>query len=433
MAFRKLLAPAVLLAALAAAAPARAADPGLVADAMRDLQTDGPHWDERAVLAALLARPQESAAFDAEGRVALDDPQLRPLFIAEWRGKLVSFAAVESHHPDLALDGTYRNWADIMTPEMRAYTAQRVKSMTQSDRDNLIYYLNKVDEDLASNHGKVSTGLLSLTPRIVAGILDKYRQDLSAYAASSVAQNAPARGQAAAAQLASILSQRRAARLAAAQPPKKAPAPAKPAGTPSSAPAKTPVRTVRPPNRVAKAPTPSSPAKRPAPASGPASGPAAKTPAPPSEPTSPKVVAGPHGGALDQAKAAVGAGLGAGKVFDGGVNHGRPAGPVVVAPGTQPISKLPLLTPSAAPGVGGADLTLAPPPSPATSTDDLVSEISKMGSGKKPYSSVPLKVGVGGALLGGLLGFLLGGPIGALAGAALLGGAGYFAAGKILS
>jgi hypothetical protein len=393
------------LALLAAALPARAADRALVADFDKDLSVDGDHYDERAVLAALLARPAESAAFDAQARAALPDPVLRKLFTQAWRAKLAAYADTASHMPDVDQSKSYRNWGEIMTPEQRAYTEARMLSMSAENRDKLVYYLKKLNDDLAASGGKIDQGFLSIDKRIVSGITDQYRIDLKAYAATPMAADGRAHGAAAAAQLAQDLSH------------------AAIASEPLAPPAKTPAPVpARKPATATPAPVVTAPPRLPAPA--------VPTLEPPPTPT-------PSGasGALAQAQAADRAGAASGTVFDGGTPAGQPGavsgstvgGATGAVPGT--------LAPSN--GAAPSGLTAAPPPSPSASAagdDDFMKRVEGMGSGQKPSFGYAKWIGAGLlGLIGGLIGFLVGGPVGAAVGAAIGAAAGYAFTAKLIS
>jgi len=395
---------------LGVCAPARAADKALVDDVNKDLAVSGDHYDERAVLAALLARPAESAAFDAEAKVSLSDPKLRALFLQKWRGKLAAFAATEAKHPDVDLTRTYANWTEIMSPEQRAYTAQRMLTMSADNRDKLVYYLKKLNDSLASNGGRIDTGIFSISKRIVAGVMDQYRADLNAYVATPQAADGRAHGAAAAAQLARDLA------------PKPAPAPA-----PAPEIAAKPIMPTQKPTVAAK------PAAKPAPLA-----PAATRPAPPPPSPIPHVGAAENAGgptpsgALNQAKAADQAGQAAGAIFDGGQ-----AAPGVAAatggPGSAAGNEISgALSPSNAAAPAG--LTASEPPAPGARGDvDLMKQIEGMGSGKAPSFGWVKVAGAGLlGLLGGLIGFLVGGPVGAAIGAAVGAAAGYGAASAVI-
>lgn len=392
---RRTLFLAVLLAAVSGA---RAADPALLADAQKDLGVDTKSWDEKAVLAALLARPAESAEFDAQGRVALKDPALRPLFIQKWRGKIALFAETESHIPYVDGGRRYANWTEVMSPEQRAYTVQRMKSMAQEDRDKLIYYLNKLNENLKGDDGNLDAGLFGVSRKIANGIMDKYRSDLSSYLATPGAQEAEKKGAAAATQLAAAIQAKNQPTQVAA-----APLPAQSA----------PVEPKPKPKPVKPEPVPA---------------PAAPVPAP----SAPVVITAPAHGALDQAEAAARAGTASGAVFDGGT----PAAPAVApmplgapqAPVRPPVLTAPTARPTlAATGVPAPGQEPGAVPAPG-SDEDLMKQVSSMGSGAKPtVGHTPLFLAGIGALIGGLIGFFVGGPVGAAVGAAVLGGGAYLA------
>jgi len=405
----------VAAALLALSVPARAADPALVADALKDFQNAGDAWDERAVFMAVLARPAESAEFDADARAALGDPALRKLLIAKWRGKAAALAETESRRPDVDLSKTYRNWSEIMTPEQRAYTEQRMLSMSAENRDKLIYYLKTLNEKLAANGGKIDDGFFSIAKRIVSGVMEQYRKDLANYVATPLAQQGLRDESAASASLAQELA-RRAAPVVAAAPPSHVVAsePAaspRPATRPAAPPARPATPPALPPSAIANGQAQPVPGAKPNPQDAP--------PAPGQTTAS---------NALGQAQAAERLGPAGGAVIDGSTARADAPGTVTVAPGQ-----------TAAPGGGlspatgpSPTVTAAVPPVPGGGAD-FMSRIEGMGSGRKPSMPIVKYAGAGlGALIGGLLGFLLGGPIGALIGAAVLGAAGYFGSEKLL-
>ena len=400
---RLTLCAAAVWALAGVCAPARAADKTLVAEVDKDLAVDGDHYDERAVLAALLARPAESAAFDADARASLSDPNLKALFFQKWRGKLAAFAATEAKVPDVDLTRTYANWTQIMSPEQRAYTAQRMLTMSADNRDKLVYYLKKLNDSLASNGGHIDTGMFSISKRIVAGVMEQYRNDLNAYVATPQAADGRAHGTTAAAELARDLA------------PHLTPAPET---TVASAATTKPVQP--------------KPAAKPAPLAPPASRP---SPTPPPTPV-PEISAADRtgaatSGALAQAQAAAHAGEGAAGVFDGGKAAAGTAAPVGGAPADlgAPVS----LAPSN--GAAPSGLTASVPPVPANGGDvDLMKQVEGMSSGRKPAFGWIKEVGAGLlGLLGGLIGFLVAGPVGAAIGAAVGAGAGYVAANALIS
>jgi hypothetical protein len=402
---RLTLLAAAVLALPGVAAPARAADRALVADVDKDLAVSGDKYDERAVLAAVLARPAESAAFDAQARAALSDPKTRALFVQAWRAKLAAFADEESKRPDLDQTRVYRNWGEMMSPEQRAYTEARMLTISAENRDKLVYYLKKLNEDLASNGGHIDQGFFSVAKRIVSGVMDQYRADLVAYAQSPQAADGRRNGASAAQQLAQLLAQPAAAPQSAV--PQSVASPA-----PLPAPAKAPPKPVGPPLSAA---TNS--------AVPPVLGPSAI----------PTNGAGPNGvgtasGALAQAQAAERAGQNGGAVLDGGTARG-PADVVVGGPNPGgPAATL-------APSTGGpqSGLTASAPPSPGGS-DDFMNRVEGMGSGQKPSFGNVALIGAGLlAVIGGLIGFLVAGPVGAAIGAALGGGGGYFGSKALLS
>ncbi len=154
--------------------------------------------DEKAMLAAVLADRTASAEFNADVKLAAGDPKVMKLILDKWRGRIVAFAEADARvaTPDLA--GTYENYGALMTPQSRAYLLRRLATMRKADRDSLIAYLDSVDSALSSNEGKLTW----YTKKVVKGIYDKYREDLSSYLPEPLAQNAKAAAPAAAAALA---------------------------------------------------------------------------------------------------------------------------------------------------------------------------------------------------------------------------------------
>ncbi|MBI5241794.1 MAG: hypothetical protein HY926_15080 [Elusimicrobia bacterium] len=386
---RRTLALLLALAALPVLpARARAVDPALFSAVAREIPVPIPDkYDERAILAALLARPDAAAEFEADGRAALEDPKLKPLFIAKWRGRAAAYATTEVHRPGIDVSRTYRNWKEVLGPEGYAYVRQRLLTMSKADSDKLIGYLGLLDQKLQANDYKVDNGLFAMSGKIVNGILDAYRDDLSYYLAAPGTDALRGGAKAAAGQLAAGITARNA--VAAAPKP-----PAQPAGRPAA---------------------------KPAPPAKPAPKPEAKPDKPEPEQVAPPPPADSARGQLENAQRA---GEGAGGVFDGGFPKGSPSGPV--SGGASDGAGTPKIGGGLSPAQPRGDLAGgvkdAVPPA-----DDLDARVAQAGkSGRKPYGAkAGLLLGGGGALLGGLLGLLIGGPVGALVGAALLGGAGY--------
>lgn len=402
---RTILLAALILTGLLAA-PARAVDPQMFNAVAAEIPIPQPDkYDERAVLAAFLARPDAAAEFEADGRAALSDPQLKPLMVAKWRGRAAAFATLDVHRPGADVSKTYHNWKEVLGPEGYAYTRQRLQSMSKDNSDKLIGYLGVLDQKLQANNFKLDDGMFAMSGKIVNGILDAYRKDLGFYLDAPATQSARGSVAQAAQQLASGIQAKTALAAAPANPP---------ANPPAEAPA-------------AK---PATPAKKPAaPATKPAA-PPAKKPAAPAETNPPAVATNPNGGALDQARGAARAGENGGQVFDGGGPAKAPTdGSAVIVP------------PSSGGGIPAGTLTPAAPngkapvvgsvPSPL---DDLDARIAQAkASGDKPYAGkLGLASAAGGAALGGLLGFFLGGPIGALIGAAAGALAAHYAVKKLV-
>jgi len=352
------------LLTLSAVVPAFAAgDPAAVAAVEAHLRDD-----EKAMLAAVLADKAASADFNADAKFAGTNPKIMKLVLDKWRGRIVAFAETDSRIVTPDLEGTYRNYGTLMTPQTRAYMVRRIKTMKESDRNTLIEYLDAVDSALSSNAGKLTW----YTKKVVAGIFDKYREDLNTYIPEPLAQGAKAAAPAAAASLAQL---RKDAERVAAAPAVPAPDRRQPVVTPPS----------RSTHTVA--------------------GSTGTIHVPPS------VVVSTSTDALEQARRAAEAAERGGIVFDGGGTTPPELDGVVAEPGGH---RTPL-DPST-PREGTPNL-IADVPSPVDPDEQFMSDIKKMktGSGKlQPRQYLP---GGLGALIGGLLGFFLGGPIGALIGA----------------
>ncbi|MDP3543734.1 MAG: hypothetical protein Q8T11_14795 [Elusimicrobiota bacterium] len=352
------------LLAFGAAAPALAAgDPAAVA-AVEALLRD----DEKAMLAAVLADRAASDEFNADVKFAAGDPKIMKLVLDKWRGRIVAFAEKDGRIATPDLEGTYRNYGALMTPQTRAYMVRRLKTMKEADRNTLIDYLDAVDNALRDNGGKLTW----YTKKVVGGIFDKYREDLNLYLPEPLARSAKASAPAAAADLA-------ARRKAAEAPPE------------SAAP---------PPSVVVKDP-PKTPAKKPIP----------KPSDPPAVPVE-EVAVSTGNSALDQARRAAEAAERAGRVFDGGGTVAPETG--VVVPGGDGTGRPPL-APSTGPE--GRPSLIADVPSPVDPDEEFMRSIKKLKTGPAPMQPRQYLPGAAGAVLGGLLGFLLGGPIGALIGA----------------
>lgn len=352
------------LLGLSAAVPALAAgDPAAVATVEAFLRDD-----EKAMLAGVLADKGASAEFNADVKFAGSDAKIMKLVLDKWRGRIVSFAEADSKIGTPDVEGTYRNYGALMTPSTRAYMVRRLKTMKEADRNTLIEYLDAVDSALSSNGGKLTW----YTKKVVAGIFDKYREDLGTYLPEPIAKSAKANAPASAAILAGLRKE---------------------AETVASAPAQPPVQRepiVTPPSR------------------------STHTAAAPVRENTPPAVEVSTSSALEQARRAAEAAERGGRDFDGGgvapgaggvVSAGPGGGAAPLAPFTGPGGNVPNLT---------ADV-----PSPADPDEDFMSDIKKLktGSGKlQPRQYLP---GALGAVVGGILGFLIGGPIGALIGAGI--------------
>ncbi len=379
----------LLLLLLLAAAPARALDQSAFNAVAAQIPLAQPEkYDERAVLAALLARPDVAAEFDADAKAALGDPALKTLLVAKWRGRAAAYAAVSVNRPGVDYSRTYQNWKEVLGPEGYAYLRQRLLSMSKDNSDKLIGYLGLLDQKLKDNNFKIDNSFFSIANKIANGILDEYRKDLTQYLAAPDTKASRSGLGAATTQLAAGIQ----AKTAVAPAPPHVEEPVVPAQTPPKT--RVPVKTA--PKTVAPKPAPEETVRT--------------APAPKTET------------ARQQLDAAHRADQAAGGVFDGGSSNA----PVVSAPvdATGQRSNLNGPVPSGLAPSTPRGPVVGAVPSPL---DDLDSRVAKAGqSGAKPYAGkLGLYMGGGGALLGGLVGFLLGGPIGALIGAAVLGGAGF--------
>lgn len=355
------------LLAFAAVAPALAAgDPAAVAAVEAFLRDD-----EKSMLAAVLSDKAAAADFNADVKLAAGDPKVMKLVLDKWRGRIVAYAERDANIPTPDLEGTYKNSSSMMSPATRAYLVRRLKTMKEGDRNSLIEYLDAVDSALASNGGKLTW----YTKKVVAGIFDKYREDLKTYLPEPIAKSGKAAAPTAAAELA-------ARRKAAEAPPPPPPAVVKePVKEPPKQPAK--------PVAGKKPPVAAEPEKKP------------DAPEPPAN------------DALEQARRTAEAAERGGQVIDGG-GAVPPSGGEVVA-GAGPGAGRPPLEPAAKPG-GVPNLT-AEVPSPVDPDEEFMSSVKKMKTGSGPLQPRQYLPGGLGALLGGVLGFFLGGPVGALIGA----------------
>jgi len=398
---KTVLLAAVLLAPALLAVPARAANADSVTKVEKYLRDD-----EKALLAAILTHPDVSAQFDAEAPLALSDPKNLAPFLGIWRGKVEAFAEADGARPNPDLEGHYASYAQLMTPEQRAYMIRRLGTMKEDDRNSLIGYLGSVNDALAKN-GELTW----YTKKVVAGIMDQYRKDLTSYVATPMAQTAKRDAASSATAFAAIQKNDADSRVAAATPV---------VVTPTDV-ADAPV--VKPPVKPVPKPVKPAPVKQPAtaPVVAPSDGSVAVTK--------------PAGGALDQARGAANAGGNGGVVFDGGGAAGQPTGggAVVVPDGSG--TAHPTLSPSGKPGsqAGLAGSIPAVPPSPAeASFEDSIKKMQTKPAPTPWVKHMPtIAGGLIGGLLGGLIGFLLGGPVGMIIGAGI-GIAGGAVAGHLL-
>ena len=400
---RNILLAALLLPALFAA-PARAVDTAMFNAVAAEIPVPQPDkYDERAVLAALLARPDVAAEFEADGKAALSDPNLKPLMVAKWRGRAAQYATTQVNRPGADVSKTYHNWKEVLGPEGYAYTRQRLLSMSKDNADKLIGYLGTLDQKLQSNNFKIDDSFFGMSGKIVNGILDAYRKDLGLYLGTPDAQSARSSVNRSAQQLASAIADKSAVASAPATQPAAVTTPKKPVEPDPKTPVKPVAKPVKPEPKAPVTPKTDEPGK--------------------------VAVTQPAGGALDQARNAANAGERGGTVFDGGGNGQRPTGgSAVVVPSTSgSAAGTPLASPAPGPK---APVVGAVPEPPA---DDLDARVAQASTAKPPYAGKMKQIATaGGGLLGGLIGFLLGGPIGALVGLAIGGLAGHLLADKFV-
>lgn len=374
---------AALLFGLSAAAVARAADPANVA-AVEPFLRD----DEKAFLAGVLIDRSASAEFDADVALGKGDPKVMKLVLDKWRGRLAAFAASEASHGTPDVEGTYKNYGAMMTAPMRAYLVRLLKTMKEDDRNTLIEYLDGVNEALNSNNGHLTW----YTKKVVAGVFDKYRGQMTAYLATPIGRAAPGNAPAAEAALAALkkpavapapvpdpgvaererlakeqAERERLAREAAAR--KKPPVVADPNAKPGD-----PGFTVTNPPVSEERPLPLSPE------------------------------------ALEQLRRAKEAADRAGGNFDGSVNRDANTGGVVAGPSH----------------LGGAGLTqpggdpkpslTGEVPTPGDADDSFLSDVKKMKTGSGSMSPRKYLPAASGAVVGVIAGALLFGLVGALVG-----------------
>ncbi len=359
--------------------------------------------DEKALLAAILTHPDVSAQFDAEAPLALSDPKNLAPFLGVWRGKVEAFAEADGARPTPDLEGRYANYAQLMTPEQRAYMVRRLPTMKEDDRNSLIGYLGSVNDALAKN-GQLTW----YTKKVVAGIMDHYRQDLNTYVATPIAQTARRDAAASAAAFAAI---RKADDDAASPPPGRRRSRAD--GRSSR---RSPVGHARRRSRSRSR----SPRRRRGPLA-----PATAARVPPTDAAGTVVTTGPTGGALAQARqAADRAGGAGGQVFDGGAGA-RPASaaarrsrlPRAAAP--APADAHEPRRRARRPDRGSCPRSRRPLPAEASFMDAIKKMRTKPAQEPFLKRIAPVAGGVLGGILGGLIGFMLGGPVGAIIGAGL--------------
>lgn len=374
---------AVFVASLAGAiaAPARAADPSLVADFERRLA-----HVEKAVLASLLIDPAHDADFTADMHEVRKDPPARDLVLAKWRLQMAQFALANRAAPNPDLEATYRNYPEILSPAVRAYLARRLRDLRErgaSDPDardayeTMRGYLSSVQSSL-NDKGKLSW----YTKKVVAGIFDKYRAELVEFLGTENARAGLRDGPAAAREL---QQRRAAAELAAREEAER--------------------RRLEQENAAAPTPAPGGkPARRSAPR---------KT-----EPPLVAVETPAQRTAREQAEAAERLARRGrpGQVFDGGgAQAGAPGVPVDV-PGDTAAPRAGGLTPPALVPSALVGPRVSPPA--LSAEDELLTSIKgPVSGGSKSWKEYTPQIG--GAALGALIGFFSAGPIGALFGAVL--------------
>lgn len=382
---------AVALLAPLGVLPARAASPAVTE--LEKYLGDS----EKAVLAGVLSDRAAAAEFEADMKFASGNPQLVKLVLDKWRGRMHDFAEANRRIGDPNLEGTYRNYAAMLAPTTRSYLMRRLPTMKEKDRNSLIEYLEAVNESLEDD-GKLSW----YTKKVVTGIHDKYREELSEYAASTLAQDGKRNGPAAAQALAA----------------KRAEADAVARGEAERAERERLARERAETDRRAAQPGPKpepKPGPKPEPAPDAQPDPAAEAPVA-STPTAPGAPPDAADDALEQARRAAEAGERSGSHFDNS-RPGSDDASVVAAP---PPGRSGLGGPGLAPAdpAGKPDL-VADVPAPDDEMESFMSRVKKMKTGS---GSVPLRKYAPpfiGAILGGILGFFLGGPAGAAIGAGL--------------
>lgn len=384
------------------ALPSRAADPALVASIERYLRED-----EKAILSSLLTRGDYNAQFDGDARAAQKDAHQLKLVLDKWRGRMAAFSSRDQAAPDPDLEGTYRSYPDLLTPAIRAYLARRLRGMRELGRtdpkmqdafESLRDYLKSVQDALDGNNGKLTW----YTKKVVAGIFDKYREDLRDYLGTEFARNGRRDGPAAEQELARLAeAERKAAADRKAELERKAEAERQ---TEQKRLAEAERR-----EREAAILPPTAPRKPRQP----------KAPVPPVSSTGTAVGAENAETARRQAENALGDAAGAAernqRAFDGGVAGGTQGhDPVVVDPGAGTPARSGLVPPAI--GGGTPDLAVQPPP-PGDESELMDTIKGAKGKGSKSWLEHAPKAA--GALLGAGIGFLVGGPVGALVGGIL--------------
>ncbi|MDX6768134.1 MAG: hypothetical protein SF051_01265, partial [Elusimicrobiota bacterium] len=197
---------AAVLASLlgGAVAPARATDPALLAAFERHLEPL-----EVAILASVLTDPAMDAEFTADMRQAQRDAASLAAATAKWRLRIVQNAQAQRNAANPNLEGTYRTYPEMLSPQIRAYLARRMRFLRErgaaGDRrlqeayETLRDYLASVQESL-DDDGRLSW----YTKRVVSGIMDKYRSELVEHLGTEVARRALRDGPAATTELARL-------------------------------------------------------------------------------------------------------------------------------------------------------------------------------------------------------------------------------------
>jgi hypothetical protein len=359
--------------------------------------------DEKAILSALLIRGDYNAQFDGDARASQKDAHQLKLVLDKWRGRMAAFSSRDQAAPNPDLEGTYRSYPDMLTPAIRAYLARRLRGMRELGRtdpkmqdafESLRDYLKSVQDALDGNNGKLTW----YTKKVVAGIFDKYREDLRDYLGTEFARNGRRDGPAAEQELARLAeAERKGAADRKAELERKA--------------EQERLAEVERRKRESATPPPTTPRRPRKP----------EIPVPPVSSTGTAVGAENAETARRQAENALGDAADAAernqRAFDGGVAGGTQGqDPVVVDPGAG--AGTPARSGLVPPAAGGGTPDLAVQPPPPGDESELMDTI-KGAKGKGAKSWLEHAPKAAGALLGAGIGFLVGGPVGALVGGIL--------------